>query len=223
VQYQVRDGAFNWATPVTRTVHVIDSQGPAVTDRNTSLKPSDGTMRTVELSQCAIADDRCDGDIAVNLRGGVLSIESSEPVAAGDIVFTEGQSSFRLKADANPGGSGRVYTVHFAVSDETGNMTTSQCQIRVPPPPAVVSVANTSTSTPTYSGTAEPGSTVNVFVNGANVGTTLADAAGTWSFTQPAPLANGQHTVYVRATDADNNTSPSATVTFTVQTTLAGR
>jgi hypothetical protein len=224
LMYQVRDGALNWADPVARTVEIIDSQQPTVTDRNTSLKPSDGTMRRVELSQCAEAEDLCEGVLDINAIGGVLNITSNEPGDdAGDIIFTEGTSIFHLRAESNPGGGGRVYSVEFAVSDSTGNTTVSQCLIRVPPPPQVASVANTSISTPAYSGTAEAGTTITVFVDGANVGTTLADAAGNWSFTQPVPLADGQRTVRVTATDADNKISPSATVSFTVQTTLAGR
>jgi hypothetical protein len=127
LEYQVRDGAYNWATPVSRTVEVIDSLQPTVTDRNTSLTPGDGTMRTVELSQCAMADDICDGDVPVNLRGGVLDITSTGQPAPGDIVFEEGKSTFQLRAVA-----GRVYTVEFMVFDKSGNGTQSQCLIRVP-------------------------------------------------------------------------------------------
>ncbi len=39
----------------------------------------------------------------------------------------------------------------------------------------------TNDTTPTFSGTAEPGSTVTVIVDGTQLGTTTADAAGNWT------------------------------------------
>ena len=65
---------------------------------------------------------------------------------------------------------------------------------------------------------------MNVIVDGTAVGTATADASGNWSFTQPAGLADGSHTVSATATDATGNTSPSSnTNTFTVDTTAPGR
>src|SRR5205814_8165371 len=70
---------------------------------------------------------------------------------------------------------------------------------------------SSSTSTPTLTGTAEPGSTITVYdtFGGATtaLGTTTADGSGAWSFTTP-PLANGSHTLTVTARDATGNTSP---------------
>ncbi len=228
LRYQVRDGAYNWATEVKRFVEVIDSLQPTVTDRNTTLGTAEGNMRQVELSQCAEADDRCEGYLPINLYGGVTNITSNEPGDdAGDIIFDVGSSTFQLRAEANPTGTGRVYTVEFTVSDSSGNPTSSQCLIRVPPPPRIVSPVSNSvsnTSTPTYTGTAEPNTTVSIYVDtfGAPVGTTPVDAAGAWSFTQPTALANGNHTVRAVATNAFGS-ARSADVTFRVQTQLAGR
>ena len=74
--------------------------------------------------------------------------------------------------------------------------------------------------TPIFSGTAEPGSTITILVDGAVVGTTTANAEGNWTFTPPTPLAGGPHTVTVTATDPAGNTSPPSTaITITVDTT----
>jgi hypothetical protein len=227
LSYQVRDGAYNWATHVTRTVEVVDSMPPTFTDRHTSLPPPDGTMRIVQLSQCAQVDDQCEGYLDVNVYAGVTSITSNEPGDdLGDIIFSEGDSSFQLRAEARPGGAGREYYVEYYVADSSGNATAATCVIKVPPPPVVVSPANNGvsiTSTPTYTGKAEPSTTITIFVDGTSRGTTLADAAGNWFFTQPTALSNGNHTVRVTATDAGGKTASSATTTFRVQTTLAGR
>ena len=77
--------------------------------------------------------------------------------------------------------------------------------------------SSTNDVTPTYAGTAEPGSTVEVFVDGSSIGTTTVDGAGDWSLDQPADLAEGEHEVYATATDAAGNVSPdSATNAFTI-------
>ncbi|QIX59831.1 T9SS type A sorting domain-containing protein [Hymenobacter sp. BT18] len=75
------------------------------------------------------------------------------------------------------------------------------------------------TATPTYSGTAEVGSTVSVSVDGSLVGTTTA-TDGSWSLLQPGALSEGSHTVSARATDAANNTGPTSnTNNFTIDVT----
>ncbi len=53
---------------------------------------------------------------------------------------------------------------------------------------------------PTITGTAPPGSTVTVFVDGDEVGTTTADSNGAWSFPLPDPLSVGDHTIGATAT-----------------------
>jgi hypothetical protein len=78
-------------------------------------------------------------------------------------------------------------------------------------------------STPTISGTAEPGSSVEIFRGATSIGTVNADGlTGTWSITSGV-LADGSYTVSARATDAAANTSPASDdVTFEVDTTPPG-
>jgi hypothetical protein len=65
------------------------------------------------------------------------------------------------------------------------------------------------------------GSTMTIYDNGKQIGTTTVDAKGSWSFTPP-PIANG-HTITTTATDAAGNTSPaSAAVSFVVDTVAPG-
>jgi Ca2+-binding RTX toxin-like protein len=67
----------------------------------------------------------------------------------------------------------------------------------------------TNDTTPTFSGTAEPGSTVGVFAGAASLGTTTADGDGDWTFTA-APLADGPYSVTAAATDPAGNTGPAS-------------
>lgn len=71
--------------------------------------------------------------------------------------------------------------------------------------------------TPTISGTAEAGSTVDVRIDGQLVCSVVADMTGAWSCTQMQPLPAGNHVVTATATDAAGNRStPSADLSFTV-------
>ncbi|MGV3622273.1 MAG: Ig-like domain-containing protein, partial [Archangium sp.] len=76
-----------------------------------------------------------------------------------------------------------------------------------------------------FSGTAEAGSTVRVFVDGSATAacTTTAGVGGAWSCTASPVIADGAHTVRASATDAANNTSAlSIAQGFTVDTTPPG-
>ncbi len=75
----------------------------------------------------------------------------------------------------------------------------------------------TTNATPPLGGTAEPGSTVTVYVNGHVVGTTTANASGVWAFTPPTPIADGTYVVTASARDAAGNEGPQSTgPTFTI-------
>ncbi|HZH17945.1 MAG TPA: Ig-like domain-containing protein, partial [Archangium sp.] len=80
-----------------------------------------------------------------------------------------------------------------------------------PTAPVVLTPASGSTlnnNRPTYGGSAEPGSTVTVMVDGTAVGRTTANASGGWAFPQPMALVAGFHTVKASSTDAAGNLSP---------------
>ena len=94
-----------------------------------------------------------------------------------------------------------------------------------PDPPSFSAPAGGSTinlTRPIYSGTAEPGSTVSVFLDAATtaLGTTLCSSSGNWSLAQPEPaLGNGPHTVRAKATDSIGHTGAEASISFTVNST----
>ncbi len=123
-----------------------------------------------------------------------------------------------------------MHSVKATATDGAGNTSpesntnTFTVDTTAPAAPVVVAPADGSTipiNRPTYSGTAEAGSTVTVIVDGTVVGTTTASASGAWSFSSTVGLSNGLHTVKATATDAVGNTSPeSNTNTFTVDATI---
>jgi hypothetical protein len=90
-------------------------------------------------------------------------------------------------------------------------------------PPSAPVVTNPAASAyvglqPGFSGTAEPGSTVEVREGASLICSATANGSGNWSCTPSSNLSQGPHTVDVTATDAANNTSPAASRSFTVDT-----
>ncbi|CAN7708790.1 DUF4214 domain-containing protein [Pseudoduganella sp. LjRoot289] len=73
---------------------------------------------------------------------------------------------------------------------------------------------------PLFSGTAEAGSTVELFNGSASLATVAVDATGLWSV-RPVALANGSYSVAAKATDAGGNVSPASLAqSFTVSSSL---
>lgn len=71
----------------------------------------------------------------------------------------------------------------------------------------IVSGGVTDDSTPTLSGTAAAGDTINVFDGSTKLGSVVVPADGSWSFTPSSELAEGQHSLTVVAVDPAGNTS----------------
>ncbi|MCM7674889.1 Ig-like domain-containing protein [Enterobacter chengduensis] len=82
---------------------------------------------------------------------------------------------------------------------------------------------STNDTTPTLNGTAEPGSTVTVRLDGTDLASVPVDSNGVWTYTPTVPLGEGPHTFTVVATDAAGNTSlPSTDFNVIVDTTPPG-
>jgi large repetitive protein len=77
----------------------------------------------------------------------------------------------------------------------------------------------TNDRTPTFSGHAEPGAEVEVFVDGDSIGTSIANRDGEFAVTPTSPLAAGPHEAFAGATDGAGNHSPqSNTNSFRIDT-----
>ncbi|MCA8829181.1 LamG-like jellyroll fold domain-containing protein [Hymenobacter pini] len=152
----------------------------------------------------------------VTVAGGTLTSGSFSGSGAGPYTFT-----------VTPSGAGNV-SVSLAAdvaqdANNTGNMASNtvsvQFQIRTAAPVVTTPANNSSVSTnqPTYTGTAPASSTITVYVDNTNIGTTTANASGNWTLTQPTALASGSHTVYATAqASGEAVSSPSTTNNFTV-------
>ncbi|MBZ4371083.1 Ig-like domain-containing protein [Corallococcus sp. AS-1-6] len=123
-------------------------------------------------------------------------------------------------------GSGS-HTVTATAQDAVGNTgpasagRTFVVDVTAPPAPVIVAPASgaaVGSTTPTFSGFAEAGSTITVVVGGVTVCTATANASGAWSCVSATTLPQGPQTATVTATDAAGNTGPASTTTFTVDT-----
>ncbi|WP_404362435.1 Ig-like domain-containing protein [Corallococcus coralloides] len=123
-------------------------------------------------------------------------------------------------------GSGS-HTVTATAQDAVGNTgpasagRTFVVDVTAPPAPVIVAPASgaaVGSTTPTFSGFAEAGSTVTVVVGGVTVCTATANASGAWSCVSATTLPQGPQTATVTATDAAGNTGPASTTTFSVDT-----
>ncbi|AZF49634.1 Ig-like domain-containing protein [Pseudomonas sp. R2-7-07] len=83
----------------------------------------------------------------------------------------------------------------------------------------IASGSTTDDSTPTYSGTAEPNTTLIIYDNGVEIGRVPVDGAGDWTYTPAPALADGPHSFSTVVVDAAGNRSPQSTpIDFTVDT-----
>ncbi|MFE1602191.1 Ig-like domain-containing protein [Methylobacterium sp. ID0610] len=76
----------------------------------------------------------------------------------------------------------------------------------------------TRVAAPTFTGSAEAGSTIDLLVGGSLVGAGTADGAGLWTITS-STLGEGTHTVSARARDAAGNTRDGSGLTVTIDLT----
>jgi hypothetical protein len=109
-----------------------------------------------------------------------------------------------------------TYSLTATATDGAGNVSSPSSaesltiDTAAPAAPTVTAPANhtdTNDNTPTFSGTAEPNSTVMVYIDGSAIGMATTDGSGNWSYTPSSPIADGTHTVTATATDAAGNAS----------------
>ncbi len=110
------------------------------------------------------------------------------------------------------------HTISATATDAAGNVSPASTPVSfvvdtTPPAPPVVNAppagGTTNDDTPTFIGTSEPGSTVDVSENGNPICSATTDSGGVWTCTPATPMGQGPHTVDVIATDpAGNPSSP---------------
>lgn len=150
------------------------------------------------------------------VKNAYMATESIEAlyeiIASGPTRYRVRAGGTWVSAGANTR-SGGIWApdIHFGILHDTV----------APPPPTITSDASIGTLTPTITGTAEVGSTINLTLDGHNYSQT-ASGSGDWSIAITFSLTDGQaYLLSATATDAAGNVSIAATQNITV--TLASQ
>ncbi|PDW03243.1 hypothetical protein CJ255_09665 [Candidatus Viridilinea mediisalina] len=192
------------ATPHSFTVDTTPPDAPTITGPaagdTTGLRPT--FSGTAEPGSTVTVSDDDGNELCTATAGddGAWSCTSTSDL-------DEGPQTVRATATDAAGNTSPAATRDFTV--EAG-----------PDAPTITGPAAGSTTgpRPTFSGTAEPGSTVTVSDDDGNeLCTATASTTGAWSCTATTALPAGPQTVRATATDAAGNTSPEATRDFTVE------
>jgi uncharacterized protein YhfF len=185
-----RDAAGNTSGSSNARTVVVDTSAP-----NTVLTTGPlGATSSASASFTFTADDPS-ASFDCRLDGDAWAPCSSPRSYAG---LAEGPHTFDVRA-TDPAGN----------TDPTPATRPWRVDTTPPATPAIVSPADGATSasaTLTVSGTAEPGSIVELFDGATSKGVTTATSGGVWSKGAPA-LADGSHTFTAVATDAAGNAS----------------
>ncbi len=165
--------------------------------------------------------------------GGVVIISDGGTVIGSTTVGNDGNWSF-----TTPPLSDGSHSLTSTVTDAAGNTGPASTPVTVTvdtqaPAAAgnlqlsngdgtpVAAGGSTNDTTPTLSGTAEPGSTVTVSDGDTVLGTATAGSDGSWSFTPTDPLSEGQHNLTSTVTDTAGNTGPGSTAVIVIVDTSA--
>lgn len=165
--------------------------------------------------------------------GGTVTISDGTTVLGTTTVDGNGNWSYTTPTLSDGG-----HSLTTTVTDPAGNTGPASAPVTVTvdtqPPAAAMGVqltnddgtpitagGTTNDTTPTLSGTAEPGSTVNVTDGTTPLGTATVGSDGTWSFTPDNPLSEGTHNLSTTVTDPAGNTGPASTAVIVIVDTTA--
>jgi hypothetical protein len=124
------DGAATASCQATVTV-VDDTPPDAGASRGLVLWPPNHHLRFVSLCECAEdATDNCEGTLSLAGHAQLTHVTSDEP-GCGDIQLV-GPTAVKLRAEREGSSDGRVYTLHYTVTDPSGNSTAASCTVSIP-------------------------------------------------------------------------------------------
>jgi len=186
---------------------VVDDQGPIVGN----LKPGN------------VTDDVRPELGGKGKPGSTVTIKDGDDVLGSTVVDPDGNWTFTPEQDLADGD----HSLTVVSKDPAGNEVTSPSfditvDATAPEKPVLGSATDdvgtirgdlsngstTDDANPTFNGSAEPGSRVDIYDNGEHIGSTVADDKGAWQFTPTTPLPEGEHHITTTATDEAGNTSP---------------
>lgn len=220
----------SWSLPLTTPL----SDGAHTATATVSTAAGDATDSTafvVDATTNVAITTPTDGgtttDATPDLRGtgepGATIVVTLDGVEIGTVTV-EADGTWVLLLD-EPLRNGE-HTVSVTATDASGNTATDEVTFTVNANTdiAITEPANesvTNDNTPTIRGTAVPGATIVITIDGEEVGTVTADEEGNWELPVTTALDDGEHVVIATATDpAGNTASDSSTFTVDTRTTV---
>jgi hypothetical protein len=186
------------ASSVNWTVDTAAPDAPSVSSNRTGTVSESTATITYSASEIG-------GTLECSLDGGTYATCTSSPISLTGL--TDGPHTYSVRQRDDAGNIASAATVAWIVD------------LTAPSAPAITSPTGSpyysASSAPTFSGTGEADSTINLFDGATLIGTTTADANGDWSITSD-PLSDGSHAITAVATDSAENSSSASAITDVV-------
>jgi hypothetical protein len=141
ITYNAADPSGNPASPMSRTVNVVDSTAPVITLNGNSpalWSPNHKYQTFAVADFVSAATDSCNTSLGIGnvVISQVTSDELEDSGGDGhtlnDIVIAADCKSVQLRSEREGAGDGRVYTITFRVTDSSGNIGTATARVTVP-------------------------------------------------------------------------------------------
>ena len=187
------DGAGNTGAASTALSLMVDTVVPGAPVLSVTTPTNDSTPEMGGTAEAGATVTIYTGGTQLGQTtatgGGVISFEPTTVMSDG---------SYTLTATATDG-AGNTSPASGAVSLVVDTVS--------PGVPTVVVSSPTSDNTPTFSGVAEAGSTVELSAGGQSLGQVVVEGSGNYSYTPGTALGDGSYLVTATATDAAGNSS----------------
>ncbi|MCE0813785.1 BapA/Bap/LapF family large adhesin [Buttiauxella sp. S04-F03] len=200
---------------------------PVITTVTDDVAPITGTVNSGQATNDPRPTITGTGEV-----GSTITIlDNGTPIGTA-VVGTGGTWTFTPTTDLDQGlhpititstdAAGNVSAPSAGFSVNVDTLTTapviSSVTDNVGTPAPVISGVPTNDNTPTFTGTAEPNSTITISENGKVIGTALVDSTGNWNFTPNPALTDGSHNLTIITTDAAGNVSTATTFNAVIDT-----
>jgi fibro-slime domain-containing protein len=211
------------AATFSLTVDTIAPTTPVITSVNDNVSPVEGV-----IAPGGFTNDPAPTFAGTAEAGATLRITGGTPmsitVPANGIwtytpTLTTGSYTFNFVAIDAAGNESPAATFSLTVDTvrPTTPVITGVTDNVSPVTGSIPSGGSTNDTTPTFTGTAEAGTTLRITRNSGTPTTLTVPAGGTWTYTPPT-LTDGSYTFTFIAVDAAGNESPAATFSLTVDT-----
>ena len=230
------DAAGNTSVPSERFELVLVNDEPPAAPAITAVVDDVGSL-TGTIQKNGITDDARPEIQGTAQAGMTVTVYIDNVLVGTTVASAKGEWSFTPGADLADG----LHAITATATNAVGNISpeTGAYPIRVdtqapgkpgqgdaqllddagPITGAITSGSTTDDNTPTFTGRAEPNSTVVIYDSGKEIGRVGSDADGNWHFTPAPPLAEGAHSLSYTVIDQAGNVSPPAdAIDFTVDT-----